>query len=345
MTPAKFIRMLWGDQPRAFVQLWRLRDRRSWYLRTDQTEPIGWFAEGQEDVYTGVALAGQDHGRYNRAKANQAVAIPGLWLDIDVNGGPGDKGGAAPTIDAAVELARTVAPPTLIINSGYGIHAWHLFDEAWRFQNMDDQAAAATAATQWAEVHRRRAVDAGFSIDRLSDLARLLRPPGSINAKGGTHVPVEAMATDGPRAKRSVLLELAAEAGDVSSFTTGASSDLPQVDIGPARALGAEVLEALIDNSPEFRRRWTHTPSRAAEHWSLSEYDLALCSIAAQAGLVDQQLADLIALHRRTWDPTDEKGQRRDYVQRTVAKARQSAQRAGDIDYFRRMARPAEAAA
>lgn len=70
----------------------------------------------------------------------------------------------------------------------------------------------------------------------------------------------------------------------------------------------------------------------------MSEYDLALCSLAAQAGLTDQQLADLIALHRRTYDPSDPKQARLDYVQRTVAKARGSAEKAADMDWFRKAA-------
>jgi len=339
VTPADFVRALWGISPCGFIQLWRLADRRSFYMRA--TSGVDYYAQGQPDVYTGVALAGQDHGRYNRAKANQAVAIPGLWLDIDV------KAGAANDLDDALTLATAVAQPTLIVNSGYGIHAWHLFDRPWRFADMDDQAKAADLAARWTALHRGIALEQGFSIDHTHDLARLLRLPGTINAKGGHEAAVTVHTADGPRHRRLDLAKLCADVAPdlLPGTSTGASGDLPQVDIGPARALAAEVLDALLDNSPEFKGTWTHARGKRAEHWSLSEYDLALCSIAAQAGLTDQQLADLIALHRRTWDPTDEKGQRRDYVQRTVAKARQSAQRAGDIDYFRRMARPAEAAA
>lgn len=327
----RFLTALWGPKPPGLIQVWRLGDRRSFYPRA----AIGaaGLIDGETDVYIGVACAGQDHGRYKRAKADQAVAIAGLWLDIDVNGGPDNKTGAAPDKDTAIGLAHDLMPPTLIVDSGYGIHAWYLFDAPWHFKNLDDQAAAALASEQWFALHRTAAGDRGFSIDHAHDLARLMRPPGALNGKGGEAVPVTFIRADGPRYGRDELLARAGEAGDIVRYTgLSVPGDAPVVDIGPARVFPLEKLNALIENSDEFRRSWTHSVNTA---WSMSEYDLSLCSIAAQAGLNDQELADLIACHRRTADPNDPKADRPDYVRRTVAKARQSSDRAGHVDWFK----------
>lgn len=338
---ARFLHALWGDKPPGLIQIWRLGDRRSFYAKA--VPGAAYYADGNVDVYTGVALAAKDHGRYHRAKAAQAVAIAGLWLDIDVCGGPDRKAGVAPTLDAAVEIAHHIAEPTLVVGSGYGAHAWYLFDEPWRFATVDEQAQAALASAGWYALHRAAARAAGWSIDHTHDLARLLRPPGTLNGKGPDPVPVTTIADGGPRHDRGRLLEQAADGGgDAQLALDTTDPTLPVVDVGPARALAVEVLDALIENSPEFRRTWTHARK---EPWSMSEYDLALCSIAAQAGLADQQLADLIALHRRTYDPADTKGQRLDYVRRTVAKARRGADRAADIDWFRQAATQARGVA
>lgn len=185
MTDAqRFLETLWGQRPPGYVQIWRLADRRSWYFRNCAAAAA--YCEGEVDVYTCVALAGRAYGPYKRAKANQTVALAGLWLDIDVNGGPDDKQGAAPDIDAAMELAHRHRDPTMIVNSGHGLHAWWLFDEPWHFQNMDDQAAAATASAQWYHLHQPD----GWKVDPAHDLARLLRVPGTYNGKGGGQVPV-----------------------------------------------------------------------------------------------------------------------------------------------------------
>lgn len=330
----RFLNALWGDKPPGLIQIWRLDGRRSSYPRA--VVGAASLVDGEIDTYTGVACAGQDHGRYKRAKANQAVAIAGLWLDVDVNGGPDRKSGVAPDQDAAQALAHDLLPPTLVVDSGYGIHAWYLFDEPWHFKNVDDQRAAAVASEQWYALHRAAARERGFSIDHTHDLARLLRPPGTLNGKGDETVPVSFIRADGPRYPRTDLLARAAEAGDVTPQTSlgGAPSDVPVVDVGPARALAQETLEALLENSPEFKATWLHTRS---PDWSMSEYDLALCSLAAKA-LTDQQLADLIALHRRNWNTGEDKAMRLDYVQRTVAKARQQSDRSRSADFFKQRA-------
>jgi hypothetical protein len=340
LTAADFLRELWGERPPGHIQVWELDGRRSFYPRS--IDAAAAIADGATDVYTGVALAGQNHGRYNRAKANQAVAIAGLWLDIDVDGGPDNKTGGAPDLDQAVWLAHQVAAPTLIVHSGYGAHAWWLFDEPWHFKNMGDQAAAADAAARWQALHRSAAIERGFSIDHTHDLARLLRIPGTFNGKGAAKVPVTVVRHDGHRHGRAGLLAQAAKGAIDTQLTMGPAGDLPVVDVGQGRALAAPVLEALLENSPEFKRTWLHARS---EEWSMSEYDLALCSIAAQAeGITDQHLADLIAQHRRVWK-SPEKGERLDYVRRTVAKARQSASRSKDIDWFKSRARAGQVAA
>mgnify|MGYP000847628496 CR=1 FL=1 len=126
MIASEFLELLWGAQPPGLIQLWRLDDRRSYYLRA----PAGanYYAADKPDVYTGVALAHTDHGPRRRCPNNQAAAIPGLWLDIDVNGGPDNKQHAAPAEADAWTLAHAIHRPTILIHSGHGLQAWWLLD-------------------------------------------------------------------------------------------------------------------------------------------------------------------------------------------------------------------------
>lgn len=320
VNPVDFLVQLWGPKPpRGVIQLWELERRRSHYLAA----PAGAGGlQGQRDIYTAVSLAGRNYGRKHRARADQAVAIAGLWLDADVDGGPDAKTGAIPTQQDAAQLAQLIAEPTIVVNSGYGIHAWWLLDTPWAFTSAAEQTDAATMSAQWYALHRAEAAARGWGLDHTHDLARVLRLPGTINAKGGGDAPVTVLAAGGPRYEREAFAELAAAAGPVEVALHAGDADtggaLPDVMARGARINPAR-LDALRANIPEFDRSWVHGRGDA---WSLSEYDLSIATYAAQAQWTDQEIADLIAHHRQLWAPTDRKAMRRDYLQRTVAKAR-----------------------
>jgi hypothetical protein len=329
VNPADFLTALWGvTRPTgALIQIWELERRRSSYLRA----PAGARGlEGHRDLYTAVALVSErsNLGPRQRARADQAIAIAGLWLDIDVAGGPDAKTGAAPDPQAAQRLASELITPTIIVSSGYGIHAWYLLDAPWLFASRDEQAQAALMSAQWHALHRASANSRGWGLDHTHDLARLLRLPGTINTKGDGAAPVEILDAAGPRYRRETLAEHCAAAGDVvietSAGDIGTGGALPDIVARDPR-VDQDRLEALLFNIPEFARSWTHG---RGDGWSLSEYDLSIATHAAQAGWNDQQIADLIVHHRRLWNPGDPKADRRDYLRRTIAKARDTGGRA-----------------
>lgn len=326
MKPSEFLTLLWGARPPGFMQLWHLTGKRSYYLRNpDQAD---YYADAQVDVYTAIGLAHQDHGRGARAKADQIIAIAGLWLDIDVNGGPNDKTGAAPSTAAALELAHAIATPTIVVHSGYGLHAWFLFEQPWRLASYDEQDRAALASAQWYALHRAVATKAGYGLDGTHDLARLLRLPGTLNGKGGANVPVDVAEQNGARYPREQLLELAARAGDVQvvarpqlSFDATATGDeaLAGVAVG-------DRIAALIANDETFRDTWRCQRLDAAG-WSMSEYNLSLATQLVAGGWSDPDIAEAIRLHRLRHDAGDTKGRRADYLARTITRARTETQR------------------
>jgi hypothetical protein len=315
----RFLTALWGQRPPGLIQLWELGTRRSTYVMAPvQADALA----GRPDVYTCVALTGRDFGRRRRPSSTDAAAVAAVWADIDVNGGPDRKTGAAPDLAQAAALAAELLEPTVLVSSGYGLQAWWCLDRPWAFRDQRERMAAARMAAQWQHLLRLKARMWGFTIDPTHDLARLLRLPGTVNAKGGGEVPVDLLACAPERRySRAELADVCSSAGDVQiNLGDTAQQSLGLVDVSAGVGLDPSVVSALIENSPEFRRSWTHARSGA---WSLSEYDLSICTIAAEAGLSDRQLADLIALHRRTYNPADTKARRPDYVRRTVTKARQ----------------------
>jgi hypothetical protein len=208
------------------------------------------------ELYVGVAFVapgtGRRIGQNRRPKSEHAAGIYGVWLDVDVNGTPdgkdGVKVGAAPDLKAAVQLASAILPPTLLVASGGGVHAWHLLPEPWLFNADGEQAADLVAG--WQEAHRQLVA---WRIDSTHDLARVLRIPGTFNTKGATATPVRLIRASGPR---HTVTDLRAAVAHVQPSFRATSSN----GSGPrAGELDQDVFDRLLANSRSFARTWEHT--------------------------------------------------------------------------------------
>lgn len=320
MKPSAFLHELWGPKPGGLIHLWRLRDKRSFYLQAPGSGD--YYAEAQPDVYLGVALAHRDHGAHRRTRADQALAIAGLWLDIDVNGGPEQKTGAAPDLAAAMALTSALLEPTIVVSSGYGLHAWWLFATPWIFTSKAEQHTAAVMSAQWYALHRAwaRDRDPAWGIDHTHDLARLLRLPSTVNAKGGRRAPVEVVEHTRRRYTPDALRALAADAGPIDLAAPGEQLQLGDVTIAAGRHLPDGVLDALLED-PTFASTWTH--AHRVGDGSMSSYDLSIANQLVAAGVTDDQLiANVICAHRLAHDPADRKHLRTKYLRDTIARAR-----------------------
>jgi hypothetical protein len=336
-TPAEaFLRALWTDQPRGFIQIWTLSERRSVYL-SDPAAAAN-FA-GQPDVFCAVGMTTTRLGAKQRAKASQVAAIAGMWLDLDVGEG------GVPTREDAFEVAAAHLAPTILIDSGHGIHAWYLLPEPWIFTTREQQTQAASLARRFVALHAQTAARSGWRIDSVGDLARLMRLPGTLNAKDpAAPRPVVWLGLDSPVGPRHTLnvLRHVVEGAAVLGPEPRARARAPVTLTGDTSAFAAK-LDALLANSPEFQARWTH--DSAPRDGSMSAYDLSLCSLAAGA-MTDPELATLIRLHRslRGSAADKAKGRRHNYLQRTIALARGRTERDGQIaaleNLGRRVAQP-----
>jgi hypothetical protein len=320
---AGFLTDLFGDAPSpdARIALWTKPTKRTDYLGSASEAQR---FEGKPDVYVHAALAGKGAPRAKRPHARHAAGIPGVWADIDVAGGPDDPPGKllAPDADAALEVANAILTPTIVVHSGYGAQAWWLLEEPWIFTGEDERGQAGRMTQGWQRLLRNKALDQGFGIDHTHDLARLMRLPGTLNDKGpeGTTAPVRVLEDDGPRYP---MEEIAAHAMVAAPPQKPATS----VQISPERRFPVQKFEALKANHETFYATWEHTRrERETKGWSFSEWDLSLASIAVNAGWTDDEVAELIAEHRRKHNgPDDTKASRVDYLERTIARARQNA--------------------
>ena len=118
-----------------------------------------------------------------RGSSDDTSGMGGLWCDIDV-GNEGRKKGVnhPPDIDTAYDLLNACKyQPSLVVNSGRGLHAYWLFKEFWEFQKSELHHGTLLSHLWHRYVIKEFMGE--YHVDTVSDMARPLRLVGTINQK------------------------------------------------------------------------------------------------------------------------------------------------------------------
>jgi hypothetical protein len=235
------------------------------------------------DVYTGCCPLSGPLPDSRRGGEDDTAAMIGVWADLDV-AGPGHKPKALPLPSDRTQVLEVLhklgLPPTALVDSGGGLQAWWLFHEPWTFNTDDDRRAAAKLSTAFGEtvveLYRRH----GLHADNVGDLARVLRPIGTINHKYG--VPVRLAHRD-PSARFDpgdvvpVLLEPARPARP----STPSPPSRPGRGESPAEAFARVVSWATILEPAGFMWIYEHG---GADHWHHPASTTGARSVSATTG-------------------------------------------------------------
>ena len=183
-----------------------------WFRAAEVPAAARWLAEHAADhnVYVAMGLHDPAHTPppASRGSRETVCAIPGLWVELDHNQGAHAAASRLPSPDTLVDfLARVPVPPSLLVDSGGGLHAYWLFRECWRFDTREEQHRAAALLHRFQRTLQVRAAEEGWSIDSTYDLARVLRPVGTLNHKTLPPRPVTLLHEDAARYNPSDLWE------------------------------------------------------------------------------------------------------------------------------------------
>lgn len=322
-----FLRALWEDKPEGTaLQLWRKTDQKTFTFVT--IEPAVHWVKGnsETDCYMAAGLAAKSGPpSKQRATKRTVVGVPGVWADIDVNGGPDAKTGAARSIDEALSLAESLLQPTALVNSGYGIQAWWLFEDGvWAFHTEAERDEAAKVVAGFQGALKAEAKKRGYTIDSTFDLARLMRVPGSHNHKGSSPAAVTLLDDGGPRYSRDVLEEVGAEHQNArSSALQMITGEAINVEVRAEAQPPLMKLQLLNDADPDFALLWQHKPHTKSKNWSMSEYEFSFVNTFVSAGWDDQEICDALVFHRQYFERGDPKGKNRaDRIAQTIGKVR-----------------------
>ena len=198
MTPAEFLHHLYTNVDGGHLTIFAITtDGDRLTLWTDLPDGIDAIADKaadlDADVWFGVATRCHQLDGGRRGGADDCVAIPALWLDIDI-AGPGHL--TDHPLPPGVDAARTILdqyphPPTAIVHSGGGLQAWWLLAEPL---DTGDDADALLAS--WAHTWQTRAAALGWHVDNVFDVARVMRLPGTYNRKLDEPRPVTVIEAD-----------------------------------------------------------------------------------------------------------------------------------------------------
>lgn len=261
------------------------------------------------DVYFGMGLI--PPGVAGRGKSTDIACIGALWADIDCRAPHRDRADL-PTKDEAIELIADMPLRTsVVIDSGYGFHAYWMLKEPWMLETDSERSTAAAMARGWHGLLCAKASARGWRMENLGDLARVMRVNGTLNHKG-TH-PVNVGIAH--------ISDAQYVQDDFDDYYTMDDEEATAVHV--AFTSTTQLDQALFDvayaNSPKFRGTWDATRDDLNDH-SQSAADLSLATCAAKIGWPEQQIANLIvAAREKAGSPA--KARRIGYLRLTVAKA------------------------
>ncbi len=240
-------------------------------------------SEGR-NVWNSICAHAEDLGSHRRGKRAEVTLLPALWIDIDI-AGPGHAANNLPR-DVTEVVEGLLVPfgldPTMLVHSGGGLHAYWCLD---KIAQVDDANRGSLQELLQGLYARFAALASGrgWHLDNVSDLARVLRPAGTLNRKPGREPPpVSLLLAGGPRYTLDTLnLRITGSAELPRNVTfSSPSSVLPPAELWTYDATKAEVLGKIKRSSkPErvdtFRAILSGLPFAAPGDRNRAAYQLA----------------------------------------------------------------------
>lgn len=173
-----------------------------------------------------------------------------------------------------------------MVLTGNGVHIWWLFKEPWIFASQEDRQSAAAFVRRWHTLLRDNASQRGWTYERLADLARVLRLPGTTNCKYPANPkPVVMHSQSDVRYNPSELADFLDDLGvsDEEGETPAARAwterfkDTP-ITINLAARIPDDLLNRWQEKDMRFRNTWFRQRHDLHDQ-SQSGYDFALCNL------------------------------------------------------------------
>jgi len=272
---------------------------------------LGW------DVYFSTCPARQSKSERERTEQTDVCAVPALFVDVDTQEDPAKAGKRVPlNVETAIGgLAALPVPPSLLVRSGRGVHAYWLLEEPLYVdgpERLEDAKAtlkgfarSVAAVTGWADLDTK-----------ASEPARVLRVPGTQNHKSHPSAPV--VAIGGCEARYSLDTLRVFIAANPSNEPSKPAA-LPVEAVGCSSLTDEEIIQRLQQNH-RTAALWAGNWQAFPQYPSQSEADQALCNDLVFWGGRDAERVDRLfrqsGLYRPKWE---REGYRGDTITKAIS--------------------------
>ncbi len=286
----QFLEHVFSEIPEGrWFHVWTLPDKLSQRLNSP-AEAAGFVSQQHNghDVYVGIALAVSAGKASKRVRVRDAAGIVAFVADVDFqNDGHVGRKDYPPDLEAArAVIDGFPLSPTVLVHSRHGLQAWWVFREPWLFATSSERAKAQRLAAAWGKTLQWHAKRSGYGIDSVHDLARVMRVPGTCNNKT-TRVPVRILALGDSRYNPPFDFEEHLTRTELLTSATAALDAQFPLTLDSGASPPQKKSAALLANDGRFAATWEHKRDNELGDASMSGYDMALATAAAQADWSD----------------------------------------------------------
>ncbi len=321
--PSDFIGSVFSDVESGYVTLVRFHDGHALSHRVPVGEDLSavdrFVDEHKETLYYNIGISRENPGERIRGGKSSLQCATMLWADVDLpKEGSGKK---YPTIEAVTSaLDDMPLRYSILVNTGGGLHVYWLLNEPYEFNSIEDvEKFEQSLSKPWQSLLRVKLAKYGdFEIDSTHDATRMLRIPGSWHKNGSQCFIEEAdYSTRYGREDFEPFVETVRVESLLPKYTPVFTGEIEG-------NLNQVKLDALLYNSPEFKKVW----NRKKEYSSASEADASLARHGITANWDDTEIANLIVAYNQKYSP-DRLGklfrkekEHGNYIGRTIAAIR-----------------------
>jgi len=147
LSPLEFLSTLYGKRATGYLSIWhKQRQRTYWFAADGELRRAARTAQRlaqSGDVYFGVGLRRAPLGPKRRGRAEDVIALPSLFVDIDILDPVHTRTDLPPTLEAAQKLLdQFPLPPSIVLHSGHGLQAHWCLHALLACQTSDERAVA-----------------------------------------------------------------------------------------------------------------------------------------------------------------------------------------------------------
>lgn len=212
METKEFLSKIYEGCSEGFLTITMLPDRKTLWFKVNDLEKASNAAKKYGDktnTFFGVGLRKNILKNGFRGSEQDILCLPTLYADIDIKGGAHAQTSLPSSVGEAIDFLNNLKiKPSIIVNSGNGIHSYWLLKKPFIIETDNDRKYIATIFKNFGKYINSEAKKLGWKIDNVYDLARILRVPGTINHKLGIGTKCEVISYTGVRYKISDFMQV-----------------------------------------------------------------------------------------------------------------------------------------